>query len=170
MLKKFFILFTFLSTISFSTELKFKNIYLNTLKFEGKTYIKNNIEESKYGITTYYSKDVENLTKEKAFKIAYNQIYKAHKIDKIDNNKIQIFVFDFVYNTSPKNAIKIIQKTVDVKITGNMNEETISALNNFSDKELLLYILKNNRIEYLKGLKHYNKYKKGWNYRVQNIC
>lgn len=170
MLKKIIILFTFLSMVSFSTEIKFQKIYSNTLKFEGKTYIKNNIEESKYGISKYYTKDVKNLTEEKAFKIAYKKIYKNHKIDKINNNKIQIFVFDFIYNTSPKNAITIIQKTVDVKITGNMNEETILALNNFSDKKLLLYILKNNRIEYLKSLKHYEKYKKGWNYRVQNIC
>lgn len=170
MLKKIIIMFIFLSTISFSTETDFEKIYSNTLKFEGKTYVKNKLEESKYGISKYYYKDIKNLTEEKAFKIAYKNIYKAHNIDMIKNENIKTFIFDWVYHSAPKNAIKRIQKLLDIEITGNMNEQTITTINSFSDTDLLLYLLKENRLNYLKSLKHYKKYEKGWKYRVANIC
>lgn len=170
MLKKIVILFTFLSAISFSTEISFQKIYSNTLRFEGTTYIKNNLEESKYGISKYYTKDVKNLTKDKAFKIAYKNIYKAHNIDLIENENIKTFIFDWIYHSAPKNAIKCIQNLLDIEQTGNMDKETIIAINSFSDTDLLLYLLKESRLNYLKGLKHYKKYEKGWKYRVANIC
>lgn len=169
MLKKIVILFTFLSTVSFSTEIMFQKIYSNTLRFEGKKYVKNNIEESKYGISKCYSKDVKNLTEKKAFDIAYNKIYKAHNVDKIENEKVKMFIFDWVYNSAPRGAIKRIQKLIDVEITGNMNEETITAINDFSDTDLLIHLLKETRLNYLKTLKHYEKYKNGWQYRIANV-
>lgn len=50
-----------------------------------------------------------------------------------------------------------------------MNSETVGALNNFSDTELLIFLLKENRLNYLKTLKHYNIYEKGWKTRIANI-
>lgn len=72
----------------------FNSIYHNTLKYEGTKYVKNRIEESKYGITNYYSKDVKNLTKGKAYNIAYNKIYKTHRINEIKDKDVKAFVFD----------------------------------------------------------------------------
>lgn len=169
MFKRVFTLFFIIITLSFAAEKDFKKVYKNTLRFEGKRYIKNCIEESKYGISKCYCKDVKNLTEKKAFYIAYNKIYKANNVDKIKNEKVRMFIFDWVYNSAPRGAIKKIQKLVDVEVTGNMNSETISAINNFSDTDLLIHLLKETRLNYLKTLKHYKKYKDGWQYRVSNV-
>lgn len=169
-MKRIILLFLLLSTYCFSTETEFREIYSNTLKFEGKTYVKTKIEESKYGISSNYSKDVKNLTEEDAFKIAYKKIYKAHKINQIENENIRKFIFDWLYNSAPKNAIKRIQKLLDIEVTGVMNEETIKIINDFQDTDLLLYLLKRDRLTYLQSLKHYKKYEKGWKNRIENIC
>lgn len=170
MLKKIIVLFLFLNTLSFSLEEDFIKIYSKTLKYEGITYVKNEIEESKFGITKYYSEDIEKLTKDDAYKIAYKKIYKAHNIDLINNLSIKTFIFDWLYHSSPKNAIKRIQKILDIEETGVMNKKTINYINSFSDTELLLFLMKESRLNYLKGLKHYKKYEKGWKLRIANIC
>lgn len=88
----------------------------------------------------------------------------------IKDENIKIFIFDWVYHSAPRNAIKRIQSLLDIEITGNMDEQTINAINNFSDTDLLLYLLKKDRLSYLKTLKHYKKYEKGWKHRIANIC
>lgn len=169
MFKKIITLFFLFSTVTLCNRAEFTKIYSNTLRFEGKSYIKNNVEESKYGITKYYTKDVKRLSEEKAFEIAYKKIYIAHNLHKIQDKKIRAFVFDWIYNSSPKKAIGRIQTLLDVEVTGVMNSETVGALNNFSDTELLIFLLKENRLNYLKTLKHYNIYEKGWKTRIANI-
>ena len=169
MFKRVLTIFSFITTLGFATEKEFETIYSNTLKFEGKTYVKNQIEESKFGITKHYTKNVNALTEDKAFKIAYTRIYKAHRLNEITDKKVRAFIFDWVYNSAPRNAIKRIQLLLDIEQTGNMDTQTINALNEFTDIDLLIFLLKENRLSYLKTLKHYKKYEKGWNNRVANV-
>ena len=145
----------------------FNIIYKNTLKYEGTKYVKNKIEESKYGITNYYSKDVKNLTKGKAYKIAYNKIYKTHRINEIKDKNVKTFVFDWLYHSSPTKAIKNIQRTLGIEADGVIGTETIKAINSY--KGDLVKELKQTRLQYVRGLKHYKKYKTNWEDRINNI-
>ena len=145
----------------------FNSIYKNTLKYEGTKYVKNKIEESKYGITNYYSKDVKNLTKGKAYKIAYNKIYKTHRINEIKDKDVKTFVFDWLYHSSPTKAIKNIQRTLGIEVDGVIGTETIKAINSY--KGNLVKELKQTRLQYVRGLKHYKKYKTNWEDRINNI-
>ncbi len=87
----------------------------------------------------------------------------------ITDKKVIAFIFDWVYNSAPRNAIKRIQLLLDIEQTGNMDTQTINALNEFTDTDLLILLLKDNRLSYLKTHKHYKKYEKGCNNRVANV-
>lgn len=166
-MKHLVILILLLSSVITYGKDDFNSIYSNTLKYEGTKYIKNKIEESKYGITNYYSKDVKNLTKNKAYDIAYNKIYKLHRINEIENKEIKIFVFDWLYHSSPTKAIKNIQKILGIEVDGIIGTKTIKAINSY--KGDLIKELKETRLKYVRGLKHYNKYKNNWEDRINNI-
>lgn len=145
----------------------FNSIYKNTLKYEGTKYIKNKIEESKYGITNYYSKDVKNLTKGKAYNIAYNKIYKIHRINEIEDKNVKAFIFDWLYHSSPTKAIKNIQRTLGIKDDGVIGSNTIKTINSYNGD--LIKELKETRLQYVRSLKHYKKYKNNWEDRINNI-
>lgn len=161
--------------IIFNTSIFAKNfdiIYQNTLQFEGSKYVKTSLEESKYGISNYYHGDIKNLTKNKASDIAYKKIYLAHKIDKIENERIQKFIFDWVYHSSPASAIKNIQKILvkkgfQIEVDGILGSDTIKALNECN--ESLINDLKKARLNYLRNLKHYPKYKNNWENRIAKV-
>ena len=74
--------------------------------------------ETKYGITketagSYgYKGEMTDLTKALAQKIYEKKYYKAYKIDKIKNDKMDLSIFDFVVN-SGKYGIKKAQEAVN---------------------------------------------------------
>lgn len=150
----------------------------NTFKFEGTKYVSNKIETSKYGISSYYvnKNKVKNLTQKEAYNIAYNKIYKAHKIDKLNDIRQQKFIFDWIFHSAPAGAIKRIQAQINIykynrkpvlNMTGIMNEDTINELNSLAGNEEFLSKLVQSRLYYLRSLKHYPIYKNNWEHRVK---
>ncbi len=138
------------------------NIIVNQLfEFEGRTLVKAEDGYSKYGLTKYYTNDIIGLTETKARKIIYDKLYGKYDLDRIENLATKHFVFDFLYNTNPLKAIKIIKK-----VCKNYNEEIDLETYTLSDN--VVEVLNNNpqvfeeliqaRLNYIRSLKTYKKY------------
>jgi Putative secretion activating protein len=146
------------------------NIIVNQLfEFEGRTLVKAEDGYSKYGLTKYYTNDIIGLTETKARKIIYDKLYGKYDLDRIENLATKHFVFDFLYNTNPLKAIKIIKK-----VCKNYNEEIDLETYTLSDN--VVEVLNNNpqvfeeliqaRLNYIRSLKTYKKYGNGWESRI----
>ena len=97
----------------------FDSIVNFTFTYEGSELDKTSAH-SRYGVSidtlkTYNKKyktnySVKNLTKSQAKTIAKKLYYNGYNINIIDNNKLAIAIFDFMYNSNPTNASKNIEK------------------------------------------------------------
>lgn len=158
---------------SFNTLAKEKehfDIIVNQLfEFEGRTLVEAEDGYSKYGLTKYYTNDIIGLTETKARKIIYDKLYGKYDLDRIENLATKHFVFDFLYNTNPYRAIKIIKR-----VCKNYNEEI--DLQNYILSDNVVEVLNNNpqvfeeliqaRLNYIRSLKTYKKYGNGWESRI----
>lgn len=169
-MKKFIlILLVCLGVQSLSNTEHFDIIVNKLFEFEGATLVKAEDGYSKFGLTKYYTKDIKGLTKSKAKSIIYKDVYLKHNLDKIDNLAIKHFVFDFLYNTNPYKAIKIIKR-----ICKNYDEEI--DITNYTLSDRVIKVLNENpelfdeliqaRLSYIRNLKLYKKYGNGWENRI----
>lgn len=94
---------------------------------------------------------------EKVQDFYYSNFWKKNKLDEIENQNVAEFIFDFIVNSG--RAIKIIQKALNLVEDGIIGPNTIKAIN---DKDNALQVLVNARVEYLKGLKGFDIYGRGW--------
>lgn len=168
------------------TAASFEEAMSFTLKMEGSTIDKTNGKiHSKYGITKEtlnkfnkkYKTNLQltTLSKTNASKVAKKLLWDIYKLDNIHNNIVGIAMFDLLFNSNPDNASIIIQKTVNeikgknyVKVDGNVGNKTISTINEI-DPELFVKTLCKNRLAYMKKIKTWSKYGKGWTKRVNSI-
>lgn len=129
---------------------------------------------SKYGITrptlkVYNGKtDIENLTKPVAKKIIYKLYWKEFKLDDIKDKRSALLVLDFIYNSNSRNAINQIQKSIGTKITGKLSMVDINKINSMKYKNFYK-IYSNQRLNYMKSLKVWNKFKNGFKNRIKML-
>ena len=127
----------------------------------------------KYNKKYKTSYTVKSLTKTQATKIAKKLYYDNFNIGLIENDKLAIAVFDFIYNSNPSNAAKCIEKAAQtfglkVKVDGVLTKEELKRMNTVNANDLANQICKN-RLSYIQGLKVWKTYKKGWTKRVNSI-
>lgn len=170
-MKKLILLICLLCSFnSLAKEKEHFDIIVNQLfEFEGRTLVKAEDGYSKYGLTKYYTNDIIGLTETKARKIIYDKLYGKYDLDRIENLATKHFVFDFLYNTNPYTAIKIIKR-----VCKNYNEEIDLETYTLSDN--VVEVLNNNpqvfdeliqaRLNYIRSLKTYKKYGNGWESRI----
>ena len=170
-MKKLILLICLLCSFnSLAKEKEHFDIIVNQLfEFEGRTLVKAEDGYSKYGLTKYYTNDIIGLTETKARKIIYDKLYGKYDLDRIENLATKHFVFDFLYNTNPYTAIKIIKR-----VCKNYNEEIDLETYTLSDN--VVKVLNNNpqvfeeliqaRLNYIRSLKTYKKYGNGWESRI----
>lgn len=137
-----------------------------------------------YGISTgtlktYNKKYKKNykmnkLTRKQASNIAEKLLWNVYDINEVDNDIVGIAVFDFIFNSNPANASKIIERTINqlsdtnVKVNGSLSSKDIAMINTL-DPEKFVKALCDNRLGYMKSLKAWKKYGKGWSKRVNSI-
>lgn len=99
--------------------------------------------KTKYGITQAVAKNygIEDLTIEQAKEIYYKKYYLKNKLDKVDNVKIALSIFDFTVNSGLYGIRKAQQalKELGYKITidGVIGEQTIKFLNMVNEDKFL---------------------------------
>ena len=118
--------------------------------------------------------NVKYLTREQSQQIYGEDYYDERRINEIGNDRIANAVFDMGVMSNFNNVGKIVQETLNdsmgenLKIDGKIGDNTIKALNNIPDDKVddFMQDLKENRIEYLRGLSGWTKYGEGWTSRT----
>lgn len=100
-------------------------------------------------------------------------IYKAQYWDKVKGDQLpsglDYAVFDAAINSGPGQAAKWLQQVLDVHDDGAIGPATLAAVAAHSAEDLIVaYQLK--RIEFLKRLKTWNAFGKGWGRRVTDVA
>lgn len=121
-----------------------------------------------------FPKYVKNLTGDQVQQIYGKDYYDERRIGDIKNECIATAVFDMGVMSNFSNVGKIVQKTLNESVNANLKtdgiigDNTINALNNIPENKIddFMKDLKENRIEYLRGLSGWAKYGKGWTNRT----
>lgn len=96
-----------------------------------------------------------------------NQYWKVVKGDKLPAG-IDYAVFDYAVNSGPSKAVKDLQRCLGVGVDGVVGEKTLEALTveAMNDEEALIVKYCEMRMKFLKGLKTWGTFGKGWKRRV----
>lgn len=98
------------------------------------------------------------------------EIYKEQYWDKVWGDRLphglDYALYDFAINSGPGRAIKFIQKLVGVKQDGVLGNQTFDAILDKNDIEGLIQQLCLDRWNWLKRLRHYKTFGRGWTRRV----
>lgn len=160
----------------------YKNVIGFTFEHEGsKLDLSSN--HSRYGVSKEtikrYNKKygsnytVKSLTKSQAITIAKKLYYDNFNISYIENDKLAIAVFDFMYNSNSTRAAKRIEKAaqcfgLDIKKDGVLTPYELKQLNKVNTNDLVKKIC-TYRLSYMQSLKVWKKYGKGWTKRVNSV-
>lgn len=132
---------------------------------------------TKYGIThktlsawrgkTATKADVKALTKQEATAIYRAQYWRPIRGDDLPAG-VDYALFDFAINSGPARAVKTLQRIVGVPADGIMGAITLDAVSKRSPADLI-NALCDARLAFLKGLKGWPTFGKGWGRRVAEV-
>lgn len=125
--------------------------------------------ETKYGISkrAYPELDIANLTKDEAMGIFRKDYWDRCCCDELPP-AVAICVADFAFNSGNYQAIKSLQSVVTEVCDGLIGPKTIAAVKKRNTKEVVETYC-NARIAFLRGLKNFSIYGKGWIKRVEDV-
>ncbi len=121
-----------------------------------------------------FPETVKDLSPEQVQQIYMEDYYDERCIGEIENERIAMAIFDMGVMSNFRNVIKMVQKTLNdsmgenLVVDGKMGKNTINALNDIPVYKVndFMNALKENRIEYLRGLSDWGKYGRGWTNRT----
>lgn len=124
---------------------------------------------TKYGVSAmaYPNLDIENLSIEKAKEIFQKDYWDRCRCSNITDS-IAILLSDFAYNSGVSRAVKCLQKVLGIKQDGIIGHQTVCAINMANQKKLIEEYCEE-RLIFLRGLKTFSIYGKGWTNRVNRI-
>lgn len=111
--------------------------------------------------------EVRALTKAEATEIYRRNYWNAVKGDDLPAG-IDWAVFDFAINSGPGRAIKYLQDICGVRIDGAMGPITLTAARNL-DAAWIVNELCDDRLTFLRALKTWGTFGKGWSSRVARV-
>ena len=173
-MRKLLVILLLLSFNTFSNE-KFDWAVGHLITFEGKKLDKSiGTLHSKYGVTKPTLKrynpnlKLEDLTESQAKEIMKKFYWDEYNLDQFIDKRNALLVLDFIYNSNPTNAIKVMQKSLGNKVTGKLSISDVADINylgynGFYEKYSVA------RLGYMKSLKVWKKYEKGWTARVLKL-
>jgi len=99
-------------------------------------------------------------------------IYKKGYWDKVYGESLQhgvdLATFDLAVNSGPGRAARTLQKVVKVKQDGKIGPVTVTAQAKLRGDDLVKLIC-SSRMSFLRGLRHWSTFGKGWSRRVADI-
>lgn len=110
--------------------------------------------------------DVKGITK-----VVASKIYKTNYWDRARCDDLPIgldyAVFDFAVNSGVSRAVRTLQRVLGVKEDGVIGAKTMSAIT--PDTASIIYKFCQARMTFLRGLKHWRTFGKGWTIRVEAV-
>ena len=111
--------------------------------------------------------DLKKLTKAQA-----GTVYRRQYWDRVHGNEmpggLDYAMFDFGVNSGPSRAIKFIQEIVGARVDGRLGPQTMGAIQ-LSSAGPLATALCDKRLAWLKGLRRWPTFGKGWERRVKAV-
>lgn len=111
--------------------------------------------------------DIKKLTVEAAGKIYAGEYWAKVKGDDLPSG-LDYAVFDFAVNSGVSRASEFLQAGVGAGIDGKIGPKTLAIVNSLDAKDLINQIC-NARLAFLKGLKTWKTFGKGWGSRVEGV-
>lgn len=112
-------------------------------------------------------KDLKNISDAEVAKV-----YRKHYWDKVKADYlpggVDYATFDFAVNSGPSRAAKFLQNAVGVKADGQIGPVTLKATNGLPAKTTI-FKLCNARLVWLRRLKTFSTFGKGWTRRVNDV-
>lgn len=116
---------------------------------------------------TITEKEMRELTLEQIKPLYKRKYWDACKCDQLPSG-LDILVFDFAVNSGPARAIKELQRCINVAVDGLIGPDTLKHVKSFPVEQIMKeYSLA--RLDFLKGLKTYSTFGKGWSRRVASL-
>jgi lysozyme family protein len=78
-------------------------------------------------------------------------------------------VFDCAVNSGVGRAVKLLQSCVGVAVDGGIGPATMAAINKYPDTKKLIEQYCDSRLQFLKSLKTFPVFGKGWERRVNEV-
>lgn len=111
--------------------------------------------------------DIKKLTPEKAGEIYLGEYWAKVKGDLLPSG-VDYAVFDFAVNSGVDRASRYLQAVVGAAQDGNIGPATIAAVK-ADGPEAIINDLCNKRLAFMKGLKTWSTFGKGWSSRVEGV-
>lgn len=111
--------------------------------------------------------EVKALTRAEAAEIYRARYWNPVKGDALPPG-LDHAVFDFAVNSGISRAAKFLQRIVKVDVDGKIGPQTLTAIRSF-DAPSLIIMLCDDRLEFLRGLKTWPTFGKGWQRRVDEV-
>ena len=108
--------------------------------------------------------DLKAITDEQIEKVYYRKYWLVAACDKLPDG-VDYAVFDFAVNSGPSRAAKFLQSVVGATQDGNIGPATLAAVKN-GPASIIIQRLCRNRLDWLRGLKTFKTFGKGWTSRV----
>lgn len=114
------------------------------------------------------SRDVYTITDEEVA-----AIYRVQYADKIDFDQLPAGVdyamFDAAVNSGPAQAVKWLQRALGITVDGVIGQATLAAVAADNDNDALVAAICKQRLNFLKHLKTWKTFGKGWGARVAMV-
>ncbi len=118
------------------------------------------------------TRSVRNITMDEVVEIYDKQYWDAVKGDDLPSG-VDYVVYDGGVNSGPKQSIKWLQRalqpTYTGKIDGVVGLQTLEALNQVADHDALIERILDRRMAFLRALKTWKTFGKGWTSRVNGV-
>lgn len=126
--------------------------------------------ETKFGISkrSYPSLDIKSLTREQVKPIYKADFWGPAGCDAVPS-PLKYPLFDFAVNSSPRWAVKTLQKRLGVLADGSLGPVTLSEIMLWPAKDLALVFCLD-RLQFMTELSNWPDHGKGWTRRIRRIC
>jgi lysozyme family protein len=111
---------------------------------------------------------VRNITDAELAEIYRTNYWIAIKGDLLPEG-VDFVVFDGAVNSGPKQSIKWLQRALGVQADGVLGQITLAALKLVKDNDLLIAKIIERRELFLRSLKTFSTFGKGWMTRINNV-
>lgn len=110
----------------------------------------------------------------KATEAEIKAIYRLQYWDVIRGDElpsgIDLVVFDGAVNSGPRQSVKWLQRALKVqRVDGQIGEATLGACKAAKDHDAIIASICDQRMAFLKQLRHWPTFRKGWTARVSNL-
>ena len=118
------------------------------------------------GVRSVSPGDVKVLTKQEATEI-YRRSYWTQSGGDLLPVGIDFMAFDYGVNSGPAQAVKSLQRVVGVTADGIVGGQTVAAVKAYKGDLIGAYA--SERLRFMKSLKTWNTFGRGWQKRVMNV-